>query len=76
VLYLQTIIDFLNNFIWTYVVIGGLLGAGLYFTFKIRFMQFRYIGEMFRVVTEKSKDVKGMKSISPFKSFSIGAATL
>jgi AGCS family alanine or glycine:cation symporter len=72
---LQAIIDFLNNFLWTYVVIGGLLGAGLYFTLKIKFMQFRSIGEMFRVVTEKSKDVKGMKSISPFKSFAIGAAT-
>ncbi|WP_035667121.1 alanine/glycine:cation symporter family protein [Halalkalibacter akibai] len=72
---LQAIIDFLNGFLWTYVVIGGLLGAGLYFTFKIKFMQFRSIGEMFRVVFEKSKDVEGMKSISPFKSFAIGAAT-
>jgi AGCS family alanine or glycine:cation symporter len=72
---LQAIIDFLNGFLWTYVVIGGLLGAGLYFTLRIRFMQFRSLGEMFRVVMEKSKDVEGMKSISPFKSFAIGAAT-
>nr|WP_227937936.1 alanine/glycine:cation symporter family protein [Alkalihalobacillus deserti] len=65
----------INDFFWTYVFIGGLLGAGLYFTFKIGFMQFRSIGEMFRVITEKSKDVDGMRSISPFKSFAIGAAT-
>ncbi|MCC5892292.1 alanine/glycine:cation symporter family protein [Exiguobacterium sp.] len=74
---LQGSVDFLNNVLWTYVLIVALVGAGIYFTIKTRFMQFRYLKEMFRVVTDKS-DVtlaKDGKSISSAKSFFIGAAT-
>lgn len=71
---LQGSVDFLNNILWSYVLIVGLIGAGIYFTVKTRFMQFRYLKEMFRVVTEKS-DVTDSKSISSAKSFFIGAAT-
>ncbi|TDL32506.1 alanine:cation symporter family protein [Jeotgalibacillus sp. S-D1] len=72
---MQGIIDSVNNFLWTYILIGALLGAGLYFTITTRFVQFRYVKEMFRVLGDKSVVVDGMKSISSFKSFSIGAAT-
>ncbi|WP_227397188.1 alanine/glycine:cation symporter family protein [Jeotgalibacillus aurantiacus] len=72
---MQGIIDGLNNFLWTYILIAGLLGAGLYFTIATRFVQFRYLKEMVRVLGDKSVVVDGMKSISSFKSFSIGAAT-
>ncbi|WP_088032199.1 alanine/glycine:cation symporter family protein [Evansella clarkii] len=70
------IVDFLNNFLWTYVVIIGLLGLGLYFTVRTGFIQFRYLKEMVRVVFEKTPSPNpGEKPISAFKSFCIGSAT-
>ncbi|WP_100333382.1 alanine/glycine:cation symporter family protein [Bacillus alkalisoli] len=70
------IIDFFNNFLWSYVVIYGLLGIGVYFTWKTGFIQFRYLKEMSRVVFEKTPESKSdEKPISAFKSFCIGSAT-
>ena len=39
-----------NDWIWTYLLIILLILIGLYFTFKSRFVQFRYFGEMFRLL--------------------------
>lgn len=50
---LQTIVSFLNNILWSYVLIALLIIVGLYFTFRTKFVQFRYFGEMFRVITEE-----------------------
>ncbi|WP_322422530.1 alanine/glycine:cation symporter family protein [Jeotgalibacillus haloalkalitolerans] len=72
---MQGIIDSVNNILWTYVLIAVLLGAGVYFTVATRFVQFRYLKEMVKVLGDKSVVPNGMKSISSFKSFSIGAAT-
>ncbi|MED3647838.1 sodium:alanine symporter family protein [Halalkalibacterium halodurans] len=72
---LQQLIDGVNGFLWTYVVIGGLLGLGVYFTFRTNFVQFRYLKEMIRVLFDPPKDGQKVKSISSFKSFCIGAAT-
>jgi len=70
------VVDFLNNILWSYVVIYGLLGIGIYFTWKTGFIQFTYIKEMFRIIFEKTPAHKpGEKPISSFKSFSIGSAT-
>lgn len=52
---LQTIVSFLNNILWSYVLIALLIIVGLYFTFRTKFVQFRYFGEMFRVITEGQK---------------------
>ena len=48
---LNTIINVSNDILWTYVLIAPLILLGLYFTFKTRFVQFRYIKEMFRLLT-------------------------
>ncbi len=71
---LQGSVDYMNNILWTYVLIVALVGAGIYFTVRTRFMQFRYLKEMFRVVAEKPETTDS-KSISSMKSFFIGAAT-
>ncbi|MCF6411729.1 alanine/glycine:cation symporter family protein [Pseudalkalibacillus salsuginis] len=71
---LESIVGILNDYLWGYVLIAGLLGLGLYFSIATRFVQFRYLGEMGRVLFEKSTLQDG-KSISSFKSFCIGAAT-
>ncbi|MCR5139977.1 MAG: alanine:cation symporter family protein, partial [Bacteroidaceae bacterium] len=42
----------LSDFLWSYVLIAALLGCGLWFTWKTRFVQFRMVGEMFRLLFE------------------------
>ncbi|PID17503.1 MULTISPECIES: alanine/glycine:cation symporter family protein [unclassified Sporosarcina] len=61
-----------NNFIWTYVLIGLLLLAGLYFTFRTKFVQVRLFREMFRLIVEKKSSNDG---VSPFQAFTISAAS-
>ncbi len=45
-----------NDFIWTYIVIALLLGVGVYFTYRTRFLQVRMIKEMLRVLKEGRKE--------------------
>ncbi|WP_377890560.1 alanine/glycine:cation symporter family protein [Alkalihalobacillus sp. R86527] len=73
--FLNGIIDASNGILWGYVLIAGLLGLGIYFTVASRFVQFRFFGEMIRVMSEKPEYKDGSKNISPFKSFCVGAAT-
>ena len=72
----QDAIDWLvgpaNNFIWTYVLIGLLLAAGLYFTIRTKFVQVRLFREMFRLIVEKKDSNDG---VSPFQAFTISAAS-
>ena len=67
----------LNNILWGYILIFSLLGLGIYFTFKTKFVQFRYIKEMFRLLGDgfgNSKD-KEKKGISSFQAFCISTAS-
>ncbi|WP_153720702.1 alanine/glycine:cation symporter family protein [Sporosarcina cascadiensis] len=61
-----------NNFIWTYILIGLLLAAGLYFTIRTKFVQVRLFREMFRLIVEKKDSNDG---VSPFQAFTISAAS-
>lgn len=61
-----------NNLLWTYVLIFLLLGLGVYFTIRTKFVQIRLFGEMFRVITEK-KD--GDSGVSAFQAFTISTAS-
>lgn len=61
-----------NNFIWTYILIGLLIIAGIYFTVRTKFVQVRLFGEMFRLIVEKKSDNDG---VSPFQAFTISAAS-
>ncbi|HSJ39245.1 MAG TPA: alanine/glycine:cation symporter family protein [Planococcus sp. (in: firmicutes)] len=69
---LTWLIDEGNNLLWTYILIGLLLGLGVYFTIRTKFVQVRLFGEMFRVISEK-KD--GEKGISAFQAFTISTAS-
>ncbi|MCS1351958.1 sodium:alanine symporter family protein [Mechercharimyces sp. CAU 1602] len=69
-------INFINNILWSYILIGLLLGAGVYFTIRMKFGQMRYFREMIRVLAEKpSFDKKDKNQISSLQAFMIGAAT-
>lgn len=65
-------VDNVNTLLWTYILIALLMGLGLYFTVRTRFVQIRLFGEMFRVITEK-KD--GDSGISAFQAFTISTAS-
>lgn len=67
----------LNDFMWTYFLIGLIIITGIYFTFSTRFIQFTYIKEMFRLISEKPQtDKNGEKrGVSAFQAFTISAAS-
>ncbi len=70
---LTTIVDKLNTFMWSYVLIALLIGVGLYFTFRTKFVQFRYLKEMFRLL--KPSDKKEKDGVSSFQAFCISTAS-
>lgn len=61
-----------NYLLWEYVLIYVLIGLGLYFTIRTKFVQVRLFPEMFRVITEK-KD--GATGVSAFQAFTISTAS-
>ena len=44
------VIEQVNDALWTYVLVGVLIVCGLWFTWKTRFVQFRMVGEMVRLL--------------------------
>ena len=73
---LQHIISEVNDVLWTYILIAMLLGCAVYFTWRTRFVQFRNLREMLRLLTEgapKSRD--GKRQVSSFQAFAISIAS-
>lgn len=66
------IIGFINEALYSYILIVLLLLGGLYFTFRTRFAQFRLFGEQLRAVTEKPKDKGG---VSSFQALMVSTAS-
>ncbi len=65
-----------NDYLWSYILIALLLGCALWFTLRSGFVQFRMVGEMFRLLGEKPNSKKSSKkSISSFGAFSISLAS-
>ena len=72
---LNNLVGLLNEFLWSYVLIGLLISLGIYFTLKTNFVQFRYFKEMFKLLSEQTDTEHDKKGISPFQAFSISAAS-
>ncbi|QWQ38499.1 sodium:alanine symporter family protein [Gemella sp. zg-570] len=74
---LINLMEIINDFMWTYFLIGLIIVVGLYFTISTKFVQFIYIKEMFKLIAEKPiKDTKGQqKGVSAFQAFTISAAS-
>jgi AGCS family alanine or glycine:cation symporter len=74
---LQNMFDGINNIMWSYVLIVLLISCALFFTIRTRFVQFRMIGEMVRLlgdaVPKGKKD--GTKQISSFQAFVVSLAS-
>ena len=70
---MDAIIDFLNEIFWGYVLIYGLIGVGIYFTIRLRFLQFRHFGEFVRsVLRAPATDAGG---ITPFQALCTSLAS-
>ncbi len=65
----------LNNFMYTYILIFLLIGAGVYFTIRTRFVQVRRIGDVLRILKEKSDNSEGTKQVSSFQALMISTAS-
>ena len=72
----ESMLQDVNNALYSYILIILLVGVGIFFTVKTKFIQIRLIPEMFRVVTEKATvDSTGKKGVSSFQAFTISAAS-
>ncbi len=69
---LQGIVGETNDFLWSKLLIVMLLCLGIYFTFKLKFLQVRMLKEMVRVLKEGRTGSK--EDISPFQAFCISMA--
>lgn len=70
---IESIINGTNTLLWSYVLIIMLIGVGVYFTLLTKFVQFRMIGEMFRLMGEGARADK--KGVSSFQAFCISTAS-
>lgn len=70
------IINHINDALWGYVIIIVLVGCGVWFTIRSRFVQFRMFGEMLRLLTDSSVRPTGHeKHISSFQAFAVSLAS-
>ncbi|WP_436870136.1 alanine/glycine:cation symporter family protein [Staphylococcus shinii] len=72
----KTFVQVGNDLIWSQYLIGLLITAGIFFTIGSKFVQLRWIPEMFRAIGEKPETLdNGKKGISPFQAFAISAGS-
>ena len=70
------LINQVNDVVWGYVLIAALVGCGLWFTLRLRFVQFRMVGEMLRLLGDSSVRPTGSeKHISSFQAFTVSLAS-
>ena len=80
---MNEIISQVNDAIWGYVLTGVLVLCGIWFTWKTKGVQFRMVGEMFRLLADSAvSDTNGLdnsnknhKHISSFQAFAVSVAT-
>ena len=83
---MNELITQINDAVWGYVLIAALVGCGIWFTVKTRFVQFRMVGEMVRLLADSAVDTVGdqvnnkegvskRKHISSFQAFAVSVAT-
>ena len=73
---LQQIINTANDVLWTYILIAMLLGCAVYFTWRTRFVQFRNLREMLRLLTEGAPEsADGKRQVSSFQAFAVSIAS-
>ncbi|MCF0165529.1 MAG: alanine:cation symporter family protein [Bacteroidales bacterium] len=74
-----SILDKINEYLWSYILVALLIICALYFTFRSRGVQFRLFGRMCRLLfgggdKDDDKDTE-KKKISSFRAFSVSLAS-
>ena len=72
------VLNIVNDAVWGYFLIAVLVGCGVWFTFRMRFVQFRMVLEMFRLLTDStgSRPTRSQhKHISSFQAFTVSLAS-
>lgn len=75
------IINTINDFLWSYLLIALLLISAIYFTVRTRGVQFRMFGEMIRLLCSSGKkehsetSVPRTRSVSSFQAFAVSIAS-
>ncbi|MEL0169106.1 MAG: alanine/glycine:cation symporter family protein [Pseudomonadaceae bacterium] len=70
---MNAVIDALNTVFWGYILIYGLLAAGVFFTIRLGALQFLHFGEMIRsLLGARESDKSG---ISPFQALCTSLAS-
>ncbi len=73
---IYTWINEINDVLWTYVLVALLLGCAIWFTIKTRFVQFKMLGEMVRLLGDSNiKHDDHKKHISSFQAFAVSLAS-
>ena len=66
----------INNLLWTYILVIMLLGCAIWFTIRTRFVQFRMLKEMIRLLGESTSQTKrNAHQVSSFQAFAISLAS-
>ena len=68
---LEKIVTSINNVIWSPALVVLLVGAGLYFSIRTRFVQLRRFGLMTRLLFRKREAGSEAKGVSSFEAFCI-----
>ncbi|MDE6638027.1 MAG: alanine:cation symporter family protein [Muribaculaceae bacterium] len=76
----MNILNTINDWLWSYLLIGMLLIAAVWFTFKSRGVQFRMFSEMWRLLAASGKkEGDGKKdshhTVSSFQAFAVSIAS-
>jgi len=66
-------LSLLTDLLWSKVLIAVLIGIGIWFTIATRFVQFRYFGNMFKILTAKHHEADG-KHLSSFQALILSVA--
>ncbi|MDD4820485.1 MAG: amino acid carrier protein, partial [Flavobacteriales bacterium] len=72
---INTIINGINDYLWTYVLVSLLIFCGVYFTIRLRGVQFRHPVEMVSLLGESIKKSEDKKGISSFQAFCVSIAS-
>ncbi len=72
---LENFINSANNILWSYVLIILLVGLGLWFSLRTRFVQIRMLGEMFKLLKDGVGVNHGQQAISSFQTFCVSTAS-
>ncbi len=69
--FFMEILNTINDYLWTYVVITMLVLCAVWFTLRLKFMQFRMIKQMVKVMFAKPKN----GSIGSFQAFAVALSS-